>query len=726
MNRSLRLLAVSALAFAAQPALADAHSEAEEAAVQSPPLYAAELGRATQFVDTMMAGGVVVPVPKDPGGGYTHEQHKRNFRAIYLGGQIYRITGEARYRDYVRDMLLEYAELYPTLGDHPERHDQYSGRIFWQVLNDAMWLVHAVQGYGDIRDTLSAVDRQNIDDNVFRPAVHFLSIESANTFDRIHNHATWATAGVGMTGYLLGDDDMVERALMGSNKSGEAGFLRQTELLFSPDGYYTEGPYYQRFALLPFLVFADAIERNEPERQIFEHRDGILLKALRTTVQLSYRGYFFPFNDAIRDKSLRTAELYDGIAIAYAQTGDPSLLSIAEFQGRTVLTDNGMRVASDLAAGVAEPFAFRSLLLTDGPDGDEGAVAVLRQGGANAEGEPSTVLIAKNSSQGMGHGHFDKLAWQLYDNGNEIVRDYGAARFLNIVAKRGGRYLPENTTWAKSSVAHNTLVVDESSHFDGDVRVANANWPQQLYFSDAEGLQISSAQIDNAYPGVSMRRTLIMPEIAELEAPLIIDLFHATSDEAHLYDLPLHYSGHIMEFDFAAQGNVTQRPVLGTDNGYQHIWVDAEASIDDGKGALTWILDGRFYTYRFSGNGPLTAVLGESGANDPEFNLRREPLLMLRAQRDGEVSFASLLEAHGSYDGAAEQTLDSRSLVADLAHDRIGAFDILRLTLKSGQRYAIAVSHNPDPEQAHSVLLDGENIAWSGFAAAIELTGGED
>ncbi|MEP3421646.1 MAG: alginate lyase family protein [Erythrobacter sp.] len=726
MRRSVILFVASALAFGVQPLSASAHSETVEEAAAIPPLYAAELDRARDFVDGMIADGVVVPVPKDPGGGYTHEQHKRNFRAIYLGGQIYRITGDDRYRDYVRDMLLEYAELYPTLGDHPERHDQYSGRIFWQVLNDAMWLVHAVQGYGDIRDTLTAQERRSIDDNVFRPAVHFLSVESANTFDRIHNHATWATAGVGMTGYLLGDDDMVERALLGTNKSGEAGFLRQTELLFSPDGYYTEGPYYQRFALLPFLVFADAIERNEPERQIFQHRDGILLKALRTTVQLSYRGYFFPFNDAIRDKSLRTAELYDGIAIAYAQTGDPSLLSVADFQGRTVLTDNGMRVARDLAAGHAEPFAFQSLLLTDGPDGDQGAVAVLRQGETNAEGEPSTVLIAKNTSQGMGHGHFDKLAWQLYDNGNEIVRDYGAARFLNIEAKRGGRYLPENTTWAKSSVAHNTLVVDESSHFDGDVNVANANWPQQLYFADTPGLQVSSAEIENAYPGVSIRRTLIMAEIEGLEAPLVFDLVRATSDGAHQYDLPLHYSGHIMEFDFDAQGNVAERPVLGADNGYQHIWVDAQGAIEDGRGALTWILDGRFYTYRFAGNGPLVAILGESGANDPEFNLRREPLLMLRAQREGDATFASLLEAHGSYDGAAEQTLDSRSLVDSFTHDRVNGKDIIILTLKSGQRYAIAVSHNPDPEQSYNAILGRDEIDWTGFAAVVQLTGGEN
>ncbi|MEJ6677705.1 alginate lyase family protein, partial [Parasphingorhabdus sp.] len=337
------------------------------------PLFVNEVERAKKFLATMMDAGVVAPVPKDPGGGYTHEQHKLNYKAIYEGGQLYRITGEQKYADYVRDILLAYAELYPTLGEHPARkNSQGSGRIFWQVLNDAMWLVDSIQGYEAIRGSLSVTDRTNIDDNVFRKAAAFLSTGSAETFSKIHNHATWATAGVGMTGYVLDDKELVDIALLGLDKSGKTGFLRQSELLFSPDGYYTEGPYYQRFALKPFVVFAGAIEKNDPARKIFEHRDGILLKALRTTIQLTYDGYFFPFNDAIKDKSLQTDELYHGVAIAYSKTRDPGLLSIAQWQGRTVLTDDGKLVADDLAAGKARPFPFKSLLLSDGPEGDQG------------------------------------------------------------------------------------------------------------------------------------------------------------------------------------------------------------------------------------------------------------------------------------------------------------------------------------------------------------------
>lgn len=718
-SRSRIRLALAASLVLAAPAPAFTQSAAADAEVSAPlpALYADELERARAFVGEMMETGAVVPVPRDAGGGYTHEQHKRNYKAIYLGGQLYRITGERKYADYVRDLLLAYAELYPKLGEHPAKANQYSGRIFWQVLNDAVWLVNAVQGYGEVRHTLSAADRKRIDEQVFRRATHFLSVESQATFDRIHNHATWATAGVGMTGYLLGDKDLVDRALLGSDKSGKSGFLRQTELLFSPDGYYAEGPYYQRYALMPFMVFADAIERNDPARRIFEHRDGILLKALCTTVQLTYGGYFFPFNDAMKDKSLRTEELYHGIAIAYGRTRDPALLSIAQQQGQTVLSEDGLLLARDLAAGKAQAFPFRSLLLRDGPEGDQGAVAILRRG----EGPRHTALVAKNSSQGMGHGHFDKLSWQFYDNGHEIVRDYGAARFLNIEAKQGGRYLPENESWAKQTVAHNALVVDERSHFDGEVKAADAIAPEQLYFSDAPSLQASSGRTVGTYPGVTMTRTIVMADIPGLEEPTVIDLVSADSAEGHTYDLPLHYQGHLMEVGFAVAGNVTNRPVLGDDHGYQHIWVDATATPSAGDGALTWLLDGRFYTYRFATDGAVEAILAESGANDPQFNLRREPIVILRTRKSGGATFATMLESHGRYDGAAEQTVGSRSRVSAMRHDRVGGMDVVRLTLKDGRRVAIAVSHDTDAAKEHRSILGDDIIVWTGFAAVVTL-----
>ena len=73
---------------------------------------------------------------------------------------------------------------------------------------------------------------------------------------------------------------------------------------------------------------------------------------------------------------------------------------------------------------------------------------------------------------GMEHGHYDKLSLMVYDQGRELLPDYGAARFLNIEQKDGGRYLPETKTYARQTIAHNTVVVDEKSDYDGDFATA--------------------------------------------------------------------------------------------------------------------------------------------------------------------------------------------------------------------------------------------------------------
>ena len=240
MIRTITLL----FAAAALPAVPVSAQTPPAASAQTyAPLFAAEIERAKLGVEASIKAGINVPVPKDPGGGFTHEQHKRNYRTIFEGGQLFRLTGDVRYRDHVRDLLLAYADLYPKLGPHPAASKQVPGRLFWQSLNDSVFLVNAVQGYAEIRGALSAADRQRIDDQVIRPMARFLSDESPEVINRIHNHATWAAAGVGLSGYLLGDRDLVDKALLGLDKSGKAGFLRQLDLLFSPDGYYAEGPY---------------------------------------------------------------------------------------------------------------------------------------------------------------------------------------------------------------------------------------------------------------------------------------------------------------------------------------------------------------------------------------------------------------------------------------------------------------------------------------------------
>lgn len=684
------------------------------------PVFAKEQQRAEQRVRAMMKTGIDVPVPKDKGGGYTHEQHKRNYQAIQAAGALYRLTGDKAYAGFARDLLLGYAKLYPGLGAHPQGRGQIPGRLFWQTLNDSVWLVNAVQGYDAIRDSLSAEDRKRIDEGVFRPMADFLSGTPEN-FDKIHNHATWAVAAVGMTGYVLRDAGYVDKALQGSQRDGSAGFLKQVDQLFSPDGYYEEGPYYQRYALAPFILFANAIERNEPQRGIFKRRDGVLLKAVDALVQSSYGGYFFPINDAILDKGLDTEELVAGIDIAYAQTGDARLLSVAETQKRVLLSPEGLQVARALAEHKAEPYPFRAQLLRDGPDGTEGALAILRMNGADGQ-----ALVMKNTKQGMGHGHFDKLNWLFYDNGQRVVTDYGAARFLNIEAKAGGIYLPENNSWARQTIAHNTLVVNERSHFGGDWKQGQPLAPTPLLFAASDDTQIASARMEGAYEGVSFTRTQVLLAHPSLGEPVVLDLLRVSGDKPARFDLPLHFNGHIMDVGFKTSSAVTTRPVLGKANGYQHVWVDASSEPSSEARSLTWLLDGRFYTYRFASTAPSRAMIGESGANDPSFNLRREPMLLQRVDGQADTTFYGVLEPHGQYDGTAETVRGANSRIDRIAHYRGKDADVLVLDLAGGKRVAVGIADEPGKGGSHEVSGDGHSWRWDGGWKRFDSSTGKD
>ena len=42
---------------------------------------------------------------------------------------------------------MEYARIYKTLPIHPQPRSYARGKIFWQCLNDANWLVYVSQAY---------------------------------------------------------------------------------------------------------------------------------------------------------------------------------------------------------------------------------------------------------------------------------------------------------------------------------------------------------------------------------------------------------------------------------------------------------------------------------------------------------------------------------------------------------------------------------------------------
>ena len=693
----------------------------------SVPIFDNTLKAVKEEIDAEIAAGIETPIPKDYSGGYTHSKHKRNFVVLQKAGVLYQILNDDKYANYVKDMLMQYEAMYKTLPLHPKTRSYARGKLFWQCLNDSNWLVYVSQAYDCIYNYLSEEERNKLETNLFRPFADHISVDSPQFYQRVHNHSTWGNAAVGMIGLVMDDDDLIQRALYGIkdqkidktakdddggfiNKDGKAGFLANIEEPFSPDGYYNEGPYYQRYAMYPFLIFAEGLHNVKPELKIFEYKEGVLLKSINALLNLTDAdGEFFPLNDGQKGMSYYTAALVSAVNIAYKFGGkNPELLSIAEKQNRVVLDDTGLAIAKGIKDGLAKPFTKKSINLSDGKNGDEGGVGILRN--ENLE------LVFKYASQGSSHGHYDKLSFSLYENGNEVIQDYGLSRFVNIEQKGGGNYLKENKTWAKQSIAHNTLSVNEESHFKGKYEIGSKHHSNLYFYDDKDAnVQIISATEVNAYSGTEMLRTFALIKDKDFERPITIDLFKINSPTKNQYDLPYYYLGHIMKTNFEYE-SYTQLETLGTKNGYQHLWKEASGKPSTDNTVFSWKNNNIFYTLTTTSNNSDDLILSRIGANDPDYNLRKDPVFIVSRKETKNTTFASIIESHGSYSPVNELALNAYSNISSikiiLDSDNYTAIQIVT---KSDKIKTLIISNKDNSEsKKHNIKINDKEYNWNG------------
>lgn len=679
-------------------------TKAEAAAVKKDinkfPLLTQSFREIKKEVDASVSKDIDVPVPKDAGGGYTHDRHKANYILMFNSGVLYNLTNDAKYATLVKNMLLKYAVLNPTLKKHPQATSSSPGHIFWQSLNDANWLVYTGMAYDLIKNSLTAAEIKTIEEGAFKPEVDYFTKDMKNWFNLIHNHGVWACAGVGIVGLATDNKEYVDMALYGTAKDGKSGFIAQMDNLFSPDGYYTEGPYYVRYAILPYYLFANALQHARPELKIFEHRNRILQKALLAGLQqTNYDGTFFPLNDAIKNKDYTTNEMVVAIGIAWSMYGkDEGLLAVANKQGRVLLNKGGAGIAEAIAAtkNIPAHYPYKTAEFVDGVKGDEGGVSLLRLG--------LTTLIFKYTAHGLSHGHFDKLNINLFNEGNEILTDYGSARFVNIEQKYGGRYLPENTAYASQTIAHNTVVVDEASHFNGDEKIAEKYHSEKL-FSDRN---VVVAKETNAYKGVQLQRHIYMlPNF-------IIDVFNVNADGEHQYDLPFQYNGQIINTSFQYKPFTKTQETLGNKNGYQFLWKEAEANIADTTAQLTFLNNGTFYTISSFIQDSAKLFFTRSGANDPKFNLRHEPAWIIRTKGKNRT-FVNLIEMHGKYDPVTEVSSNSYPTIKQikLLHND-EELTVVEITSATKQLILAQCNKDFDLHKKHSFNKGQVQLEWTG------------
>lgn len=672
--------------------------------------------------------GIEVPGHGE-GGGYEHNRHKQNYIHMDLAGRLFLITEETKYRDYIVGMLTAYATVYPTLESNVSRDSNPPGKLFHQTLNENMWMLYASCAYSCIYHTISEEQKRLIEDDLLKQMIEMFVVTYAHDFDIVHNHGLWAVAAVGICGYAINDQESVDKALYGLKMDKvSGGFLAQLDQLFSPDGYYMEGPYYHRFSLRPIYLFAEAIERRQPELGIYEFNDSVIKTTSYSVFKTAFPDGTLP---ALNDSSKTISINDEGVIMAtsvcyhrYEQT--ETLLGMADHQQDVWVHSSGQTLSNAVEqADEIKPFNWGSLFVTDGPEGEKGGVSILRHRDEKDDDTMALIWFGQHGSDhqyhsALDHGHYDGLHLSVFNRGHEVLHDYGFGRWVNVEPKFGGRYIPENKTYCKQTVAHNTVTVDQKTQNNFDTALAESKFGQKHFFvADDQSLQGMSGTISDYYTGVDMQRSIILADLPEFEKPLVIDVYRIEADAEHEYDLPVHYSGQIIRTDFDYQVESTLKP-LGEDNGYQHLWSVGSGKVE-GSSLVSWLHDSSYYTLVTSAVKGSEVIFARTGANDPDFNLKSEPALILRQSGQDHV-FASVLETHGYFNESIEASVGARGLVKAVSmvgHNSIGT--VVRIETTSGNTYHYGISNQAEDAQqaAHTVEFDGKTYEWNGSFAQL-------
>jgi hypothetical protein len=108
-------------------------------------------------------------------------------------------------------------------------------------------------------------------------------------------------------------------------------------------------------------------------------------------------------------------------------------------------------------------------------------------------------------------------------------------------------------------------------------------------------------------------------------------------------------------------------------------------------------------------------IFGRTGANDPNFNLTSEPMVLVRRKAKDEL-FASVIEPHGYFSEPEERSLNARPSIQSvrvLADSPEGT--VVEVTGLNGVSWRVMVVNGPASSTAgHSLAADGRTFTWTG------------
>jgi len=495
--------------------------------------------------------------------------HNRLSRAARDLGLAFRFSGREELARRAAAILTGYADRYRRYPRHNINGEDKvgGGRATAQTLDESVWLIPLSWAYALVRDTLDPEVRRHIEQDLLLPAADLIREHKMG----IHNIQCWKNSAVGLVGLVTGRRGLLEEAI----EDPERGFRAQISRGVTADGLWWEGSLgYHRYTMQALWPLAEAARLAGIDLYTERYRSLYQAPLALALPDGSPPG----FNDNAGANLESAGPLYE---LAYARWGEPVFGRLISHTSRVSL-EALLWGASEVPSGPMIP--TQSVLLKDA------GYAVLRSS--------SMSVAVRFGRHGGGHGHPDKL---------NIVT-YGAGRLFGLDPGSINYGVPLHREWYRSTIAHNTVGVDEQLQAGTDGRLEG--WEAK----DDETTLAASA--DAAYPGVKLSRTL------RLRGAELFDRFQCYSEAVHTYDWAFHAAGRL-----TTSLPLKPRPgALGAANGYQHVRELATATTA-GEWWARWEDDGASLVLRFRGEPETEVITGVGPGRDPS---DRIPVLVVR------------------------------------------------------------------------------------------------
>ena len=448
--------------------------------------------------------------------------HKKNWTSVRTLGLAYQLNGAEKYAERARQILLAYADAYVKFPIHDYRGSavpiEKGARAFAQTLDEAIAAIELVWGYDMVYacPKFTADERKHVETELFREIVKTIQRNDMG----VSNWQSWHNGAFATIGYCLQDADLVAKAI-----NGPHGFKWQLKHSILPDGFWYEGsPSYHFYSLQALLTVAEAAHFAGENL----YTDPALKGLLAAPVDYVFPNGKFPaVNDSDELDITGQAGSYE---IGYARYKDSRFGSVAALDNRKNV-EALLWGENELPPESPKPKAGNSNFPSVG-------AIMLRQG----EGANALNVHLDYGPHGGAHGHMDKLAVILYGLGEILAPDPARVQYGS----------PLQAQWYKTSVAHNTIVMDQQNQKSATGKLIWESWKPSL--------AAAQATCDSCYDDVRLTRTLALtPEY-------LLDITEVETTQPRTFDLAWHVWGKL-----SASIDVKPAKPLGKSDGYQHL-----------------------------------------------------------------------------------------------------------------------------------------------------------